>query len=577
MVRGYPRPQLERTWWLNLNGSWDFEFDDLDEGMANKWYENHEYSKKITVPFPYQSKLSGIHDVGIHDRIWYHRSFDLHLPQDKTFILHFGAVDYETTVFVNKRLVGTHIGGSSSFSFDITDFLVPGRNQEITLSVFDPSLDPFISRGKQTWKEKPFECYYHRSSGIWQTVWLEYLDPEAIKSLKTTSDIDQSHVTFELETYNDTLKDVLLTISHEGRTLTSSRIEMNQKTSITLPVDNPLLWTPETPHLYDVSIKVYKDGDLVDDAKSYFGMRKISISGNQIRLNNKPYYLRLVLDQGYYLEGLISYPDEKALEKDIVDAKLMGFNGCRKHEKVEAERWLYYADKLGYLTSLEMPSQYEFREDEKFINEWLEIMKRDYNYPSLFMYVPFNESWGVKEIKDRLDQQEYVKKLFFITKNFDASRIAISNDGWEQPITVVCTIHTYRHGKMDDLTQQATFHKSLTDFDTLLTSTHTDGNKPIYVNDEVHHGEPILLSEFGGISYANQAQVGWGYTGVESKEDLEKELSRIFKVVYESKHLAGFCYTQLSDVEQEINGFLTYDRKPKLPFDVLKRIVTNQK
>lgn len=577
MERGYPRPQLERTWWLNLNGSWDFEFDDLNEGIKHKWYENHQYTKKINVPFPYQSKLSGVNELDIHDRIWYHRTFDLHLPQDKRFILHFGAVDYETKVYVNHRFVGTHIGGSSSFSFDITDYLVKGRIQDLTVAVFDPSLDPFISRGKQTWKEKPFECYYDRTSGIWQTVWLEYLDEAAIDQFKMTPNLDTSSVLFEIKTHSQAVKQIELNVSFDGKHVTKHQQAMEQNTTFSLDIPNAKVWSPENPNLYDVEIKVYSNGDLVDVAKSYFGIRKISIKGDQILLNNQPYYLRLVLDQGYYEDGLLSYPDEESLQKDIIIAKLMGFNGCRKHEKIEAERWMYYADKLGYLVSLEMPSQYEFKADDRFINEWTDAVKRDYNYTSLFMYVPFNESWGVKEIKDRIDQQEYVKSLYYLTKKMDQNRIVISNDGWEQPITEVCTIHTYRHGKVDDLAKQTEFHKSLTDLETLLSAIHTDGNKPIYVNEGKYHGEPIILSEFGGISYANQQQEGWGYTGVENKADLEKELDRIFKVVYESKHFAGFCYTQLYDVEQEINGFLTYDRKLKLPIDIIRKIILNQK
>lgn len=576
MERQYPRPQLKRSEWLNLNGEWNFDFDDSNRGIQDKWYESHEYSKKIRVPFAYQSKLSGIHDVSIHDRVWYQRKFNVK-ETNKRVILHFEGVDYEAHCFVNHKLAYTHVGGSTGFSFDITDFIVSGT-QDLAVMVFDPSLDPLISRGKQTVREQPYECFYDRTTGIWQTVWIEYIDESAVKALRITPCIDRKTVNVKLMSFDSSRKEVIFNIFDGNTKILEKNMQLDHQGCIEIQMPEDLkLWSPESPHLYDMNIKVFKNHLMIDEIDSYFGMRKISIHNNQIRLNNEPYYLRLVLDQGYYPEGLLSYPSETDLENDILIAKKMGFNGARKHQKIEAERFLYYADKLGYLVSLEMPSQYEFSADQRFVSEWLSAIDRDYNHPSLFMYVPFNESWGVKEIHHSLEQQDYVKAIYHLTKSIDPSRIVVSNDGWEQPITEVCTIHSYRHGKIGDLQMHQTYYRSLTDLESLLSSIHTDGNKPIYVGDEKHHNEPIIFSEFGGVSFANQSQNGWGYTGVTNETDLISELSRIFLAVYDSKHLAGFCFTQLSDVEQEINGLLTYDRKPKLPLDVIRKIVENTK
>src|SRR5690554_231124 len=575
MDRLYPRPNLVRSNWQNLNGTWDFDFDDQNIGIAQQWYKQHQYSKKIRVPFGYQTQLSGIHDVSMHDRVWYRRKFKVD-QSNKRLILHFEAVDYEAHVYLNHKLVKKHVGGSTRFSVDITDFIVDGE-QDLVVMAYDPSLDAKISRGKQTERLEPYECYYDRTTGIWQTVWLEYIDESAIETIKITPNIDEQSAYFKLTSFDHHTKTVDLQILWDGRVIKTHQFELGKYHDFKLKIPAPVhLWSPETPNLYDIKVTVTKNGAVIDEFSSYFGMRKISIKGDKILLNNEPYYLRLILDQGYYEEGLISYPTEEALKEDIILAKQMGFNGARKHQKIEAQRWMYYADTLGFLVSLEMPSQYAYEADNRFIKEWIDAVARDYNHPSLFMYVPFNESWGVQQIKDSVDQQNYVIGFYHLTKSLDPTRIVVSNDGWEQPVTEVCTIHSYRHGQMDDQKMHEAYYKSLTDKDTLLSATHTNGDKPIYVGGATHHHEPILFSEFGGVSFANEKQVGWGYTGVTNAKDYEKELKRIFKAVHDSKHLAGFCFTQLTDVEQEINGLLGYDRKPKLPLDTIKKIVTNK-
>ncbi len=578
MHRQYPRPQLKRNHWINLNGLWDFEFDDEVKGLNEKWNEGHQYSKEILVPFPYQSKLSGIHDISIHDHVWYHKSFNYTNHGNLRTILHFAAVDYETTVYVNSKPVGKHTGGSTSFSFDITDYLNKDGHQEVAVYVFDPSLDAYISRGKQSWRKDPFECFYDRTTGIWQTVWIEEVHASGLKDLKVFPDLDKKQVRFDVYAKDASKKSCEIEVFYDGKSILAAKDSFTNKVCFTLDIEDSdmHLWSPETPHLYDVKVSFEKNGEVIDSVESYFGMRKISIEGNKILLNNKPYYLRLILDQGYYPDGLLSYPTEDDLLNDIRYSKQMGFNGCRKHEKIEAERWMYYADKEGFLVSLEMPSQYAYKANNAFVEEWIDAVKRDFNHPSLFMYVPFNESWGVRNIKNSKEQQDYVTGFYYLTKSLDPSRIVISNDGWEQTVTEVCTVHTYRHGNIDDLERQQEYHKSLHDLDTLLSPIHTVHDRHIYVGGYKYHGEPIILSEFGGVSYAPQTQVGWGYTGVDNSEDYIKELKRIFKEVYTSPHFAGFCYTQLTDVQQEINGFLSYERKLKIPLEVIKKIVCNE-
>lgn len=577
MQRLYPRPQLQRKNWINLNGVWDFDYDDNNVGLKEKWYETHHFSKKIVVPFTYQSLLSTINDRSVHDTVFYHTSFELEIPNNKLILLHFGAIDYESKIYLNGQFVGSHKGGSTSFSFDITSFVIPNQKQGLTVYVYDPSFDSFISRGKQTWKKEPFECFYDRTTGIWQTVWIEYVSNEAIKSLKMTPDIDTSSLKVEIETYDYSLKLAEIKASFDGIVINEQKLEITNKgcLEISIPETNLKLWTPENPFLYDISIQVFHNDKLVDEVTSYFGMRKISIDKGCVMLNNQPYYLRLILDQGYYPDSLISYSDEEVLLNDIRLAKKMGFNGCRKHEKIEAERFMYYADKEGFLVSLEMPSAYSYKASKTFVNEWLSAIERDYNHPCLFMYVPFNESWGIRKIKDNIEIQHYVNSIYYLTKSMDSTRIVSSNDGWEQLVSDICAIHTYQHGDQNDIHQHNVFKNSITNKNSLLSSVHTKGSKELYVGNYQYQNEPIIISEFGGISFANNKQDGWGYTGVSTKNDLLVEIKRIFSVIYESKYICGFCYTQLTDVEQEINGLLDYNRKEKLPLDTIKKIVCN--
>ncbi len=326
-------------------------------------------------------------------------------------------------------------------------------------------------------------------------------------------------------------------------------------------------WSPENPFLFPFTLRY---GD--DLLSSYFGMRKVHAANGVTYLNNKPYYMKLVLDQGYWPQSLVTPPSKEALEYDIKMAKAMGFNGARKHQKCEDPYFAYYADKVGFLVWGEMASSIRFNEKSAWRDkhEWPQIIARDYNHPSIVAWVPLNESWGVDDIAHDKRQQRHAIELYNLIKSLDQTRFVVGNDGWEQVITDICAIHNYNHGKHDDKEAIAAFNKSISTKKDLLNSR--PAKRPIYANGYSHQGEPILLTEFGGISYQMTEDKGWGYTAVGDAQRLLSEYKRIILAIKESTALAGYCYTQLTDVEQEINGLLTYDRNPKLPVEKVKEV-----
>jgi beta-galactosidase/beta-glucuronidase len=581
----YPRPQLVRKEWLNLNGVWAFAFDDEMVGTTEKWYKrgNDELTKNINVPFAYQTPLSGIHDPGFHDVVWYKREF--HIPsnwQGQRVILHFGAVDYRAWVYVNEQFVGFHEGGHVPFSFDITDQLT-GSTETISIKVEDPSEDETIPRGKQFWLKKPEGIWYTRTTGIWQTVWLEAVSNVHIQKVKFTPNIDQGEVTVELEVTGEKTE-VEIEIEFAGKRIVKDCCSLDEKyfrrsfdlynqkifrTGVHYPGWN---WAPEHPNLFDVKITLKQENTVLDEISSYFGMRKIHTENGMVYLNNRPYYQKLVLDQGYWPEGLLTAPTDEALKKDIELAKEMGFNGCRKHQKVEDPRFLYWADRLGFLVWGECPSAPSFHEKAvaRLTREWVEIIERDYNHPSIVAWVPLNESWGVPYISDNRQQQHHSLAMYHLIRSIDPTRLVISNDGWEQTKTDICAVHNYNHGNKDEVEKYEQYKMELSTKDAVLHSR--PAGKGIYANGFYHEGEPILLTEFGGIGYKVDKEDGWGYTSVSSEEDFISDYKRILEAVYSSRTLFGYCYTQLTDVEQEKNGLLTYERKLKCELKTIKQI-----
>lgn len=579
----YPRPQLVRQDWLNLNGEWDFEFDDQNIGLEEKWFENNkEFKQKINVPFAYQSKLSGINDSTFHDWVWYSRKFDI--PDSmggKQIIMHFGAVDYRAMVFINGNLVGTHEGGHTPFLFDITNYLINGT-QSVVVRVEDPSIEETIPRGKQYWMEGSDGIWYTRTTGIWQTVWLEPVNKTNINNVKFTPDIDNGDIIIELELSGDFVNKTLdIDITYQGENVANDTVKVhegyfrrsfnlyNRKIFRTGFHHAGWNWTPENPNLFDVNIRVKEQQQVLDEITTYFGMRKIHTENGMVYLNNKPYYQKLVLDQGYWPEGLLTAPTEQDLKKDIELSKEMGFNGCRKHQKIEDPLFLYWADKLGFLVWGECASSPSYSENAvaRLTNEWIEIINRDYNHPCIVTWVPLNESWGVPFICNNEQHQHHSVAMYHLIHSLDTTRLVISNDGWELTKTDICAIHNYNHGQKDEIEKYNEFRKSVLNKENLLNSR--PAGRRVYTEGFEHCDEPILLTEFGGIGYKFGNASGWGYTSVTNEEDYIADYERVLKAIYESSSLHGFCYTQLTDVEQEINGILTYDRTPKCN---LKRI-----
>ncbi|MEE6449480.1 sugar-binding domain-containing protein [Gottfriedia acidiceleris] len=582
----YPRPQLVRKQWLNLNGKWSFTFDDDNVGSKQKWYKNNwNFDKEIEVPFAFQTKLSGINDSTFHDVVWYKRDFEV--PENwsgKSVILHFGAVDYRAWVYVNEQFVGLHEGGNTAFKFDITNYLTNGK-QTVVVKVEDPSTDETIPRGKQYWIEKSDSIWYTRTTGIWQTVWLETLNPTHISKLRFTPDIDKGEIGVEFELEGNFLdKVVQFEVEFKGQRVLKDKIIIhekynrrsfnlyNQRIFRTSFHHDGWNWTPENPNLFDVKITLFEGDNQLDEIKSYFGMRKIHIENKMIYLNNRPYYQKLVLDQGYWPDGLLTAPTDEDLKKDIIFSKEMGFNGCRKHQKVEDPRFLYWADKLGFLVWGECAASPSYSEDAaaRLMKEWVEIVERDYNHPSIVAWVPLNESWGIPNVRDNRQQQHHSQAMYHLIHSIDPTRLVISNDGWELTKSDIVAVHNYNHGNKDEGLKYDGFIEELATEDAILSSM--PARRSIFANGFKYEGQPILLTEFGGIGYKVGDDTGWGYTSVANEDDFINDYSRIMQAVYSSKILHGYCYTQLTDVEQEINGLLTYNREPKCDLKEIKKI-----
>lgn len=573
----YPRPQLVRENWKNLNGEWDFAFDDQDVGMKEKWFEKKGiFGKKIHVPFVYQSALSGIGDRTPHDIVWYQRDFVLERAEGQLVILHFGAVDYEADVFVNGQHVCHHTGGHTSFEADITDYLQEGREQAICVRARDPQKDESIPRGKQFWEEKSRKIWYTGSTGIWQTVWLETVERQYIKNIFLTPVFDEGKVAACLE-LSDKGEGLLVEyrISYQGQEVAGGTVKaVTEKISFEADLYQEHIfrmnyhgeswaWTPETPNLFDVELTLKSGTAVVDKAASYFGMRKIEAKNGMVYLNNMPYYQKLVLDQGYWPDGLLTAPSDEAYVTDIKLSKEMGFNGCRKHQKTEDPRFLYWADKLGYIVWGECANAAIFNRDaaQRLMAEWTDILRRDYNHPCIFTWVPINESWGVPNISFDRQQQHFSQALYHYLHTLDTTRLVVSNDGWAATDTDIVAVHNYAHGQAHELSKYEYFAETLRTKENLLRRHSSPW--PVFAEGFAYHGQPILLTEFGGIGYDVSETSGWGYTATETEEEFLKEYQRVMDAVYASKALWGYCYTQITDVEQEINGLLTYDRKPK--------------
>jgi hypothetical protein len=576
---GYPRPQFRRSDWRSLNGAWDFAID----AEAALGPDEVRWERSIQVPFSPETPASGVGDTSLYKAVWYR--LKLRAPEighDERLFLHFGAVDNHAMVWVDRTLVVEHEGGYTPFSADITDALRGGDvDHEIVVRAYDNPGDLEKPRGKQDWQADPHSIWYPRTTGIWQTVWLERVPATRIRNVHWNASIErweigldafvlaaeQRKLTLAVKLHVDELvlaEDRYTVVAgevHRGITLSDPGID---------DFRNELLWSPLSPKLIEAELELYdEDGQRIDRVESYTALRGFAVQGDRFILNGRPYPLRLVLDQGYWPDSGMTPPDDEALKRDVELAKAMGFNGVRKHQKIEVPRYLYWADRLGLLVWEEMPSAYRFtrRSVEMLTQQWLEAMRRDQSHPSIMAWVPFNESWGVPNLANSLPERNYVRALYFLTKTQDPSRPVVGNDGWESVATDIIGIHDYD----DDLKRMARRYFA---FEVpKLLARERPGGKALLVDS--HQGEhPLVLSEFGGISLLDGEPDGWAYSYTASEEEFTDRFRTLLRLVRSLDILAGFCYTQFADTYQESNGLLRADRTPKIPLDVIAAATT---
>lgn len=571
-----PRPDRYRENWIDLNGSWEFAFDDEGKGIAEKWFEGHVYSASIQVPYCYQSERSGLQDAGKHFHLWYERRVEItEAMKGRRLWLNFGAVDYEAVVWIDGRYAGAHKGGFTSYSYDITELVDTGkRDFRITLYCKD---DDSVSkpRGKQHWEEKTDRCWYTATSGIWQNVWLELTEGYRMENIRITPDIDDKTVTVDLRFSQRPIAGRLcFQVTYKGKEIRCGELSLRKEKERLVfsvenedPIDNKLnLWEPGQPNLYGLKLTVYEGDRLQDAVDTYFGMRKIEQRDGHIYLNHYPLYQKLVLDQGYWRDTLMTPPSGEALLKDLKLAKEMGFNGVRKHQKIEDPRFLYYADVLGMLVWEEMPSMYEFCEEgmENFTKEYMQVLERDYNHPCIIVWVPFNESWGIRDVLWDKRQQSFANGICQLTKAWDGTRLVSTNDGWESLPADLVGIHDYE----DDGDR---LYKTYEDKEKLLN--YTAVGKMLCSQAFSYGGEPVLLSEFGGIAMQDGREESWGYhEKVADGRVLKDKIQRLMASIRRLPYMSGYCYTQLTDVEQETNGLLYADRSPKIGLEEIREI-----
>ncbi|HET7466356.1 MAG TPA: glycoside hydrolase family 2 TIM barrel-domain containing protein [Candidatus Dormibacteraeota bacterium] len=543
----YPRPMLRRRDWVNLNGEWEFGAGD-----------ERQFDRVINVPFCPQSELSGIADPNPGDVVWYRRRFEA--PPAERLLLHFGAVDYRATVWVNGEEVATHEGGHTPFAADISKVVRAGDN-ELVVRAEDPLGDRTTPRGKQYWTPRPESIFYTATIGIWQTVWLEPLPARSLGSaVRIEPDAGAGAVTVHMDA--EGRKSVTVTLhgeeaGHWSGTHDSCRIELSRRE----------LWSPEAPHLYSVDVVLHdRAGREVDHVSSHFGLRTIAVRDGKFWLNGEPYFQRLVLDQGYFPGGLLTAANDSALRRDIELAKSLGFNGARKHQKIEDPRWLYWADRLGFLVWEEMPDFHEHspEAERRLAQEWEQAVMRDRGHACIVAWVPLNESFGLQGVEPSVSSR-FLEGLYHFTHDLDGTRPVISNDGWEHTHTDMCTLHDYNPA-----------HALKRRYGRLYTALDAAAHpKPLYLPGYEYGGEPLVVSEFGGIALARSG--GFGWSEAENTEEFVDTYREMVEALTQPGPVEGFGYTQLCDVEQERNGLLTFDRKPKADIERLREITETPK
>ncbi|KAL5335050.1 glycoside hydrolase superfamily [Aspergillus crustosus] len=642
MSEDYPRPDFRRKnqAWRSLNGPWSFLFDDKSSGLEEEWHTHglpshttsHEKTT-IIVPYAFQTPASGINLQEAHEVIWYERQVpDIRTKNERVLgsqvLLRFGAIDYESTIWIDGTKYAEHRGGQVPFDVDITESFSPtelgeekGKDEvRVTIRVRDSPTGLTQPRGKQYWGPVPESIFYTPTSGIWQSVWVEVVP--RIRILDSTggmvlngTDIEGAKVRSQIAVQGGDVSGavVRVVVSYAGVELGAAEsvlaaghasvgIEVNVRdhdgkipregilADDDVWLNGVLLWAPEHPLLYDVTIQLLdQTNKVIDEIHTSTGMRSISWTNNDstFRLNNKPYFQTLVLDQGYWPETGLTPPSPSSLKADIELSKKMGFNGCRKHQKVEDPVFLYWADRLGYLVWGEVGNAYEFSETyaERFNKEWAHVVKRDRNHPSVVVWTPVNESWGYKNLKDNVEERRHIRHLYALTKELDPTRPINDNCGWEHIQTDLTTYHDYSDSaelahicsKMDGGILARKLNGEM------FTEPITSGPDILDPGSKHKPGAPVICSEFGGVNIApakhsdsgteSQGSRDWGYTTAADPNDLLDRLEKLVMAVVKGGHTCGLVYTQLTDIEQEVNGVYSYDRREKVPAERVKDIM----
>lgn len=565
----YPRPQMVRGDWMNLNGKWQFEIDFGAEGFEREFFNRDSFKDEIIVPFCPESELSGINYKGFMNCVWYRRTFTL--PQDwsgRNVILHFGAVDYYATVWINGHKAGEHRGGYSSFCFDITKYIVSGENS-IVVAAVDDNKGRYQPCGKQSDRYYSYGCSYTRTTGIWQTVWLEAVEPEHITLIKATPNAYDGTVVLEVKTSADTIGCMLSAeASYDGKASGVASAEVcSYSTFLTIRLAEKHLWDIGKGNLYDLKLTLSRDGKIKDSVESYFGLRSVGIKDGAFILNGRAVFGRWVLDQGFYPDGIYTAPNDEALKKDIELSMSFGFNGARLHEKIFEPRFLYWADKMGYLVWGEHANWKLDHSDSAalmhFLPEWLEAMERDYSHPSIIGWCPFNETWDSVETGKR-QENLVIETVYRAAKAVDGSRPIIDTSGNYHVVTDIFDFHDYEQNPDKFREYHDNFYEEGVIRDQVYRKTP---------DRQTYRGEPVFVSEYGGIKWPLDNSEGWGYGNApKNSEEFFDRYRRLTEAIMQNEHIMGMCYTQLYDVEQEKNGLLTYGREYKFEPEIIREI-----
>lgn len=577
--RGYPRPRFVRENYASLCGEWDFCFDDENDGEKRRLYRglHAENSVKINVPFAYQSEASGVEDKTDHAYMWYSRTFSYELKRGKRLIINFDGADYLAKVWLNGTFIGSHSGGYARFSFDLTDYLKKGDN--LLVVKCEDEFTPVIPRGKQRYVEKNISCFYTPTSGIWKPVWLEEVSDVYLENVIAVCEYENCRANFEFY-LNKSVKDASLKIeaSYQGEKVASTEVGIFSsygRATLDLTLFDKVLvmkpWSLGRPNqFFDIRYTLKINGKPVDEAGSYTALVAYRTVNDGIEVNYLPcYYFRMVLDQGYYPFGGMTAKDDDELLNDVLLIKEAGFNGVRLHQKIEDERFYYFCDMAGLFFWLEMPAAYDYtsKAAANLSREWSEIVLQHKGYLSLMAYVPINESWGVLQTSENAAMQNFTAGLYRLTKSLDPTRPVISNDGWEHTESDIVTLHNYAQTGEEIMQAYGDMRAFLSG--NLVKDRHS---RAAFANGFEYGGQPVIISEYGGVSYITDNDEGWGYgNAAKSGDEFVSRLCELTRTI-EKVGCQGYCLTQFTDVMQEKNGLFTEDRKPKVDMAKIRLI-----